>query len=740
VSLRCVVIIVASETLSRETISQPHLRDLVTERDQHCQATHSKGELVARCGIGGRCIVGIVLAVLALTVFGLGYARAGNNTIWTLAGTTVQGDTGDGGQAREAQIALPRSVSPTNDGGYIFAEPWSDRVRKVGPDGIISTFAGTGVAGFSGDGGPATAAQVNFVHAAAPMSDGSFLLADTLNRRIRKVSSSEIITTVAGTGDAGYGGDGGPASAAQINNPRSVVGLADGGFLIPDTNNHRVRKVSPSGIITTVAGTGASGFSGDGDPATEAMLSLPFGVAPTPDGGFLIVDVGNQRIRKVSAEGIITTVAGTGVAGYSGDGGPATAAQINNPHNVASRPDGAFLIADASNERVRQVSASGTITTLTGTGVRGYSGDGGPSDGAPISVPKGVAVTAANDVLIAEEQNHVIRFVGTVAAPSAASPPSITGSAVQSAMLTAFPGGWSGTGPMIGYQWRRCDGSGASCADIAGASSKTYTVAAIDVGATLRVAVTASNSGGSATATSAQTAEVTGQTSTATPTATPTSTSTPTLTSTSTPTPTSTSTPTPTTRTLTVTKMGSGSGTVTGSGINCGATCQTEVATGTQVTLTAVPAAGTNFGGWSGACSGTGSCVITMDAAKTVTATFQRVNAGVQVGPAPAAESGGKALAATLTARAGCGPIAHVHFGTTGNPFNNANVSVSSPAGGPSGQTVGFLYTPPAGTTSVSLVIRRVVQAGGATVNPIDLHDGCGEWRTFVGGGANAFQ
>lgn len=202
--------------------------------------------------------------------------------------------------------------------------------------------------------------------------------------------------------------------------------------------------------------------------------------------------------------------------------------------------------------------------------------------------------------------------------------------------------------------------------------------------------------------------------------------------------------PLPTTFTLTVSRAGSGSGTVNGPGMTCVTTCQPQFISGTVVTLTAVPDRGANastFSGWGGPCSGTGSCQVTMDASKTVTATFQRVNAGVQVGPvAGSLPNGDRILGATLTARTGCGPIQHIHFGTVGSTFDNARISITSPAGGPSGQTVGFLYAPPAGTTSISITIERVVQSGGATVQGIQLHDGCGEWRTFVGGGARVFQ
>ena len=305
-----------------------------------------------------------------------------------------------------------------------------------------------------------------------------------------------------------YGGDGGPATSASINNPRGVVALADGGYLIPDSNNHRVRRVSPTGVITTVAGTGTQGFSGDGGAATSANLSIPFGVAPTPDGGFLIVDVGNQRIRNVSAAGVISTVAGTGTAGYSGDGGPATAAMIASPHNVVADATGGFYIADASNQRVRYVSAGGTISTIIGDGTRAYTGDGGPASAAELSVPKAVALTGADDLLIADEQNNRIRFVGSVVTPANTSLPLVTGNAVEGQTLTGTAGGWSGTGPTFAYQWRRCDTGGGSCAAIGGAVTKTYALVAADVGFTIRLEVTASNSSGSAPASSLATSVV----------------------------------------------------------------------------------------------------------------------------------------------------------------------------------------------------------------------------------------
>jgi hypothetical protein len=194
---------------------------------------------------------------------------------------------------------------------------------------------------------------------------------------------------------------------------------------------------------------------------------------------------------------------------------------------------------------------------------------------------------------------------------------------------------------------------------------------------------------------------------------------------------------------LTITKVGTGSGAVTSSpaGIDCGADCTGPYVVGTSVTLTAAPAPGSSFVGWAGACSGTGACQITMDAAKSVTATFTRVNVAVTVSkPQLPPASGGPALTATLSARPGCGAIDHIDFGEAGRTFDNAVVSITSPGGGPNNRTAGFSYTPPQGTTSVTLSIQRVVQSGGATVRPMLFHDGCGAWSTFVGGGERAFQ
>ncbi len=221
-----------------------------------------------------------------------------------------------------------------------------------------------------------------------------------------------VITRIAGTGVAGGGGDDGRATEAELNEPGGVVVTADGGFLIADTGNHVMRKVSLKGVITRVAGTGAAGNSGDGGPAIDAELFFTLGVAVTADGGFLIADTGNHAVRKVSPDGVITTVAGTGSMGNGGDDGPAIHAQLNLPQGVAASSDGGFFIADTGNHVVRRVSPEGVITRVAGTtSITGNSGDDGPATDAELNVPASVAVAADGGFLIADKAGNVVRKV-----------------------------------------------------------------------------------------------------------------------------------------------------------------------------------------------------------------------------------------------------------------------------------------------------------------------------------------
>ena len=354
-------------------------------------------------------IVAALASLLALA--GADPSRAQTNDIFPVAGTGSAGFSGDGVMATSAQLNLPVDVEVAADGAYLIVDQGNQRVRRVAPDGTITTVAGTGASGFSGDNGPATAAQLSIPNAVAATADGGFLIADSNNHRVRRVSLAGTITTVAGTGSPGFSGDSGPATAAQLNFPAGIAVTADGGYLIADNDNHRVRRVSAGGTITTVAGTGAPGFAGDNGPANAAQLNDPGGVAVAADGGYLIADINNHRVRRVSADGTITTLAGTGAAGFSGDGGPAAAAQLDNPIGVAVTGDGGALIADRLNHRVRRVTPAGLITTVAGTGTEGFAGDGGAATSAQLNRPIGVAVTPGGDYLVADTSNHVVRLV-----------------------------------------------------------------------------------------------------------------------------------------------------------------------------------------------------------------------------------------------------------------------------------------------------------------------------------------
>jgi NHL repeat-containing protein len=333
-------------------------------------------------------------------------------TIATVAGNGSGQPGVDGQLATAVGINHPRGLAVLPDGSFLFAEPFANTVQRVAADGRIYRVAGTGSAGYSGDGGPAVLAQLDGVHGVAPRAGGGFVLADTANDVVRSVSPEGTITTIAGTGAAGFSGDGGPATKARLDAPRGIAALPDGGLLIPDSSNQRIRRVWPDGTITTVAGTGVPGFSGDGGPATAAQLDLPFGVAVLSGGAFLVADTANSRVRKVRADGTIVTVAGTGVAGFSGDGGSAVAAELNNPHAVVALPDGGFLVADTFNNRVRRVSPQGVITTVAGTGVAGFSGDGGPASVAALDLPKAVALLPdASGFLVADSANDRVRRV-----------------------------------------------------------------------------------------------------------------------------------------------------------------------------------------------------------------------------------------------------------------------------------------------------------------------------------------
>jgi uncharacterized protein (TIGR03437 family) len=328
--------------------------------------------------------------------------------------TTVTGNgtccfSGDNGPATSAQLYEPTGVAVDSAGNLYIADTDNDSVRKVS-DGVITTVAGNGTPSFSGDGGLAAGAPLNLPSGVALDSAGNLYIADSFNSRIREVSGG-VITTVAGNGKPGFSGDNGPATSAQFWDAESVAVDAAGNLYIADSGNARIRQVS-NGTITTVAGNGTQGFSGDNGPATSAQLNYPESVAVDSAGNLYIADNFNNRIRKVS-NGVFTTVAGDGTAGFSGDNGPATSAQLAGPHGVAVDAAGNLYIADSFNERIRKVS-NGVITTIAGNGTVGFRGDNGPGTSAQLNYPWGVAVDSAGNVYVAELQNDRVRILAPV--------------------------------------------------------------------------------------------------------------------------------------------------------------------------------------------------------------------------------------------------------------------------------------------------------------------------------------
>ena len=336
---------------------------------------------------------------------------ASTGNISTVAGGGKPADyLGDGGPATEAQLNYPSGVAVDTAGNFYIADSGNHRIRKVDVDGNISTAAGKG--SYGGDGGPATSARLSAPYDVAVDAEGNLYIADTRNQRIRKVDADGNISTAAGTGTSGFSGDGGPATEAQLRSPRSVAVDGSGNLYIADQYTPRIRKIDAAGNISTVAGTGENGGSGDGGPATEAQLGGLDDVAVDTAGNLYIAAGG--RIRKVDTAGVITTFAGGGPSGL-GDGGPATAAQLS-PSGVALDGAGNVYIADGRNRRIRRVDTGGNISTIAGTGTRGYSGDGGPATEAQLNYPSGVAVDAAGNVYIADFTdlgNHSIRRVDT---------------------------------------------------------------------------------------------------------------------------------------------------------------------------------------------------------------------------------------------------------------------------------------------------------------------------------------
>jgi sugar lactone lactonase YvrE len=327
--------------------------------------------------------------------------------IATIAGNRIPGYLGDGSTATSAELAYPSDVAVDGSGNVYIVDSQNSAVRKVAPTKVITTVAGRGIAGYLGDNGSATLAELNFPSSIAVDSTGNLYIADPDNSRLREVSTTGTITTIAGNG--AYSGTG----SAALGNPAGVAVDAAGNLSVADEGTNTIRKLSAAGTMSTIGGSGVYGYTGDGAAAVSTELAYPAGVAVDSSGNVYVVDSYNSRVRKIAASGVITTVAGTGRQGYSGDGAVATSAELNFPQDIAVDSAGNLYIADTNNSRIRKVSSNGIITTIAGNGTAGYLGDNGPASSAELSYPYGVAVSASGVVYIADTANSVIRQIST---------------------------------------------------------------------------------------------------------------------------------------------------------------------------------------------------------------------------------------------------------------------------------------------------------------------------------------
>lgn len=397
-----------------------------------------------------RILSGFASIFLTGACFGpaIGFGQVPKFTISSVAGIGASGFTGDGGSATAANLAFPAGITFDNSGNFYIGDTANSRVRKVDTNGVITTFAGTGDFGDFGDSGVATKAGMNRPYAVAFDKAGNLYIADTYNDAIRKVAaSSGIISTIAGT-TQGFGGDGGGATGSLLNTPTALVLDAAGNLYIADTNNHRIRKVGTDGNITTFAGNGNAADFGDGGPATSASLNSPEGLAIDNAGNIYVADTASHRIRKITPDGTITTVAGNGSGGFQGDGGPATAASLYYPKGIAVDPlSGNLYIADWLNSRIRVVTPDGKIYTVAGNGQYAYYGDGGPATSAALRFPWGIAVDASGKVYVADDENSTIRLL-TPVLPLVSAVPSVVAKIDSAGVISdASFGGFSAVAP-----------------------------------------------------------------------------------------------------------------------------------------------------------------------------------------------------------------------------------------------------------------------------------------------------
>ncbi len=374
---------------------------------------------------------------------GTGLAR-GDYKVWkvsaagvltTLAGNGTPSYSGDRGPATAAQFNGPAGVAASASGAIYIADTQNQRVRALAPGGTIDTVAGTGVAGFNGEIASPRTAQLDLPQGVAADGQGNWYVADTANNRVRKVQPGGNLFTLAGNGNASYFGDGGPATKASVNQPEGVAVDAAGNVYIADTLDNAVRKVTADGTISTLAGTGTPGYSGDGGPAKQARLKLPRAVAVDASGNVYVADTGNNQIRRIDAQGTITTVD--------------TGGALNDPRGVAVDRAGNLYIADTGNRRVRRVSPGTAMTTIAGNGSCCYSGDGGLALDAQLNQPWGVAADANGNIYVADAGSNAVRVLSPVssgisvnAVTNAAS--NLAGAVAPGEVITMYGSGLAG--------------------------------------------------------------------------------------------------------------------------------------------------------------------------------------------------------------------------------------------------------------------------------------------------------
>jgi trimeric autotransporter adhesin len=358
----------------------------------------------------GRVAVSAALATAAFSAYPAAEADVSDtSTIHAVAGTCLTpGYSGDRGQATSALVDRPRDSEFGPDGSLYFVDTYNNRVRRIAPDGRITTVAGSGFQGYNGDGKAATKVGLHWPHDVFVDDAGNLFIADSNNNRVREVTTDGVIHTVAGTGVGGFSGDGGPATSAKLKQPKSVYVF--GGYLYIADLANVVRRVDlTTGIIETYAGRPLTGGFADGYRVGQAMFNGPQRIQIDSHGNVYVADTLNHRIRRIDAgTGQVTTVAGTGVKGYNGASGAATSMQLNQPRGLALEGDTRLFVADSNNQRIRRVDLlTGQLTTVAGRG-KGCAGVPGPASGAMLYQPRGLSVSPSGDLIVCDTLNSRI--------------------------------------------------------------------------------------------------------------------------------------------------------------------------------------------------------------------------------------------------------------------------------------------------------------------------------------------